>query len=148
MNIPMSFPSALRLVALSCGPLMLVALSGFSTCAASEQTEYGKYLVEEVARCQMCHSPVLENGELDKTKWLKGATLDFQPIKPMEKWHKTAPDLTPSGRLWERWKEDGLRKFLETAHNPRGGTADPPMPAYKFKKADADAIVEYLKTLK
>jgi hypothetical protein len=72
--------------------------------------ERGKYLVEEVAQCQMCHSPRIENGDYDKTKWLKGATLNLQPIQPVEKWHKSAPDLTPSGRLWTRWKEEGLAK--------------------------------------
>ena len=108
----------------------------------------GKYLVNEVAKCQECHTPRNDKGELDETQWLKGATLDFQPTHEVKGWHKTAPDLTSAGRLWQRWGEDGLVKFMETGSNPRGGKADPPMPAYKLRPDDAKAIVEYLKTLK
>lgn len=119
-----------------------------SVFGASDKVERGKYLVEEVAQCQMCHTPRLENGDYDKAKWLKGATLNLQPIQPVEKWHKTAPDLTPSGRLWSRWKEEGIVKFMETGTGPSGNHADPPMPTYKLSKDDAEAVVEYLKTLK
>lgn len=108
----------------------------------------GKYLVNDVAKCQECHTPRNDKGELDETQWLKGATLDFQPTHEVKGWHKTAPDLTSTGRLFQRWGEDGLVKFMETAANPRGGKADPPMPAYKLRPDDAKAIVEYLKTLK
>ena len=108
----------------------------------------GKYLVNEVAKCQECHTPRNDKGELDETQWLKGATLDFQPTHEVKGWHKTAPDLTSTGRLYQRWGEDGLVKFMETGANPRGGKADPPMPAYKLRPDDAKAIVEYLKTLK
>lgn len=116
--------------------------------AAEDKAARGKYLVEEVAQCQNCHSPKLESGEYDKTKWLKGATLNVQPIQPIDKWHKAAPDITPSGRLWARWKEEGLAKFMQTGLGPTGHAADPPMPTYKLSKDDAEAIVEYLKTLK
>lgn len=95
----------------------------------------------------MCHTPRLESGEYDKTKWLKGWTLDFQPIGTVKGWHKTSPDLTPSGRLFDRWKAEGIIKYLQTGLNPRGAAADPPMPAYKFKEEDAKAVVEYLKSL-
>ena len=117
-------------------------------CASSDEAVRGKYLVEEVAKCQDCHTPRTENGEFDRTKWLKGAALDIQPIHEMKGWHKTAPDITAGGRLWERWGEAGLTKFLETGLGPRGNKADPPMPTYKLRPDDAKAIVEYLKTLK
>ncbi|MCZ2146778.1 MAG: cytochrome c [Bryobacterales bacterium] len=115
---------------------------------AEDKAAYGKYLAEEAAKCQDCHTPRLENGQLDKNKWLKGAVLDFQPINPVPGWHKTSPDITSSSRLFERWGAAGLTKFLTTGLNPRGHAADPPMPAYKLKPADAEAIVEYLKSLK
>jgi hypothetical protein len=70
--------------------------------------------------------------------------LDFQPMNPVPGWHKTSPDLTPGGRLWERWSEAGLVKFLVTGLGPRGNAADPPMPTYKMKQEDAEAIVAYL----
>ena len=113
-----------------------------------EKIEMGRYLVEEVGKCQECHTPRLESGEFDRTKWLEGAVLNFAPIKPVEGWHKTSPGLTPDGRLWDRWKEEGIRNFLMTGLNPKGGKADAPMPTYKMKAADVDAIIAYLKTLK
>lgn len=109
--------------------------------------ERGKYLVEEVGQCQTCHTPRLENGEYDKTKWMKGSTLNIAPIKPVEGWHKAAPDLTPGSRLWNVWKEEGLVNYMHTGLNPRGRKADAPMPTYKLTKEDALAVVAYLKSL-
>jgi mono/diheme cytochrome c family protein len=117
-----------------------------TSCAAAD-VERGRYLAEEVAQCQQCHTPRLETGEFDKSKWMKGATLNIQPIQPIKDWHKSAPDITPNGRLWNTWKEEGLLKYLETGLTPRGRYAGPPMPAYKLPKQDAQAIVDYLKTL-
>jgi mono/diheme cytochrome c family protein len=122
------------------------ALTGFLH-AADDKVERGKYLVEEVAKCQDCHSPHNPDGSFDKTKWLKGATLDFAPMHDVQGWHKTAPDLTGPSRLFERWQVKGMVEFLMTAKNPRGGKADPPMPDYHMNKEDAEAIVAYLKSL-
>ncbi|HYL38161.1 MAG TPA: c-type cytochrome [Bryobacteraceae bacterium] len=119
------------------------------TCAAElDQLAYGKYLVEEVAKCQDCHTPRGDSGKFDAGKWLKGATLDFEPTHETKGWHQTSPDITSSSRLFARWGEQGLIKFLETGTGPGGHPADPPMPAYKLKTADAEAIVAYLKSLK
>ena len=108
----------------------------------------GKYLVEEVARCQECHTARLADGKFDDTKWLKGTTLRVQPIEEMKGWHKTSPDLTSTSRLWQSWGDAGVLKLLTTGLNPRGNPADAPMPMYKMKAEDAQAIVDYLKSLK
>ena len=79
---------------------------------------------------------------------MEEAVLNIAPIQPIEGWHKTAPGLTPDGKLWEKWKEEGIRNFLITGLNPKGGKADAPMPTYKMKPADVDAVMAYLKTLK
>ena len=110
--------------------------------------EYGRYLAEEVGKCQICHSPRTEAGQLDKERWMKGAVLDFAPLKPVEGWHKTSPDITSGGRLWERWGEAAMMKFMTTGLTPKGTPSDAPMPAYKLKQEDAEALVAYLKTLK
>lgn len=128
------------------GMFCATALMGFA--ADSDPVPYGKYLVEEVGKCQDCHTPKTATGELDKAKWLKGATLDIQPAQEVKGWHKTSPDLTSTSRLFARWGEAGIVKFLETGAGPNGHPADPPMPAYKLKPADAEAMVAYLKTLK
>jgi mono/diheme cytochrome c family protein len=138
------FANSLRLGALIWG------VSGALTLgwAAGDAVERGRYLVEEVAKCYDCHTPRTENGEMDRTRWLKGAVLHFQPIQPIPGWHKTAPDLTPAGRLFQKWGEENLFKYLTTGLNPAGKPAGPPMPTYKLAPEDARAIIEYLKSLK
>jgi mono/diheme cytochrome c family protein len=114
---------------------------------AESKAERGKYLVEEVAKCGDCHTPMGPEGA-DRSRWLKGTVLGIQPIEPIKGWHKTAPDLTTSGRLWQRWGENGLIRFLTTGTGPNGNKAEPPMPTYTLKPEDAEAMVAYLKTLK
>jgi mono/diheme cytochrome c family protein len=127
---------------------LLCAVTLFACAAELDQVAYGKYLVEEIAKCQDCHTPRGDNGEFDSAKWLKGATLDIEPTHERKGWHKTSPDITSSGRLFARWGEQGLVKFLETGAGPSGHPADAPMPAYKLRPADAEAIAAYLKSLK
>jgi mono/diheme cytochrome c family protein len=122
-------------------------LIGAPAFGQDTKVQHGKYLVEEVARCQECHTPKTDAGDLDTTKMLKGAKLNVAPIAPIAGWHATSPDLTSTSALWQRWGDEGMIKFLETAKNPRGGKAGAPMPAYTMKHEDADAIVAYLKSL-
>ncbi|MBL8296233.1 MAG: c-type cytochrome [Bryobacterales bacterium] len=133
-------------------PLLVgfLTLSFVSAWAQSgDKIAYGKYLAHEVSKCLDCHTPKNEKGELDMTRAMKGKVMEYQPIDPIPGWHKTSPDITPSGRLWSRWGGEGaLVKYLVTGLTPKGTQAGPPMPTYKMKQADAEAIVEYLKTLK
>jgi len=126
---------------------MAVAATTMTLVGQSSNLERGKYLVEEVGRCQECHTPKTETGEFDKARWMKGATLVGVPSAPIADWHQKSPDLTSTSALWTRWGQDGFAKFLQTAKNPRGGKAGPPMPAYMLKAEDADAIAAYLKSL-
>ena len=115
--------------------------------ARETRVQRGKYLAEEVARCQECHTPWTETNDLDSTKWMKGATLVAAPSTPIPGWHQKSPDITSTSALWQRWGDDGVVKFLETAKNPRGGKAGPPMPPYTLSHDDAEAIAAYLKSL-
>jgi len=133
------------LLLIVCG---LVAMATtLTTFGQTSNLERGKYLVEEVGRCQECHTPKIESGDFDKSKWMKGATLVGVPSTPVADWHQRSPDITSTSALWARWGQDGFSKFLQTAKNPRGGKAGPPMPAYMLKAEDADAIAAYLKSL-
>ncbi len=114
---------------------------------SKEKVERGRYLVEEIGKCQECHTPRLDNGQYDRTKWLKGAMIDFKPAHPMPKWEEMAPDITSSGKVKE-WGEKGLSGFLQTGAGPEGDKADPPMPFYTMKPEDAEAIAAYLGSLK
>lgn len=128
--------------------VLLLAPAAFPQDKANDKIERGRYLTLEVGKCQDCHTPRTETGELDASKWFKGAVLDFAPLKEVKGWHKTSPDLTPAGRLWSRWGRPNLVKYLQTGLTPAGKPADPPMPTYKLKPEDAEAIVAYLETLK
>ena len=99
--------------------------------AQQSRIERGKYLTEEVAKCQECHTARLASGELDRARWLKGGT---------------GPDITPAGNLWKDRGEKGMLRFLETGER-HGRAAAKPMPPYKLRHDDADAIVAYLKSL-
>ena len=115
--------------------------------AQSGKVARGKYLAEEVARCQECHTPKGADGQFDKEKWMKGAVMNVQPIEPIKGWHKTSPDLTRAGKLWAKWGDLAFIKFLTTGNAPNGKPADAPMPTYKMSQVDAEAIVDYLKSL-
>ncbi|MEZ5351183.1 MAG: c-type cytochrome [Bryobacteraceae bacterium] len=132
--------------------LSLFLLAGWCIAAPPDgmtKLDRGRYLAVEVGKCADCHTPKTEAGELDKEKWFKGKVMEYQPIEPIADWHKTSPDITPAGRLWGRWGgEAALVKYLMTGLTPKGTAAGPPMPTYKMSKEDAEAIVEYLKTLK
>ena len=129
--------------------LALAALRMWGQDAAGGDAKVarGKYLVEEVARCQDCHTPKMDNGNFIKSQWMKGTTMNLAPAAPVAGWHATSPDVTPAGAVWKRWGEEGMVNFLVTGKNPRGGTAGPPMPPYMLKREDAEAIVAFLKSL-
>lgn len=130
--------------------LLIFVVTAFCAALAPAQEDKiarGKYLVEDVARCQDCHTPKMQDGNFMKSAWLRGTTLDFTAAIPGAAWRAITPDITPQGALWKRWGEEGFSKFLQTAKGPRGNKAGPPMPAYTLRADDADAIVAYLKTL-
>lgn len=137
-------PRSLALATLALLPLAASAQDK----KADAVLERGRYLVEEVARCQECHTPQLPSGEFDKAQWMKGATLVGIPATAIPDWHQKAPDITSTSRLWERWKVEGFVKFLSTGKTPRGGRSGPPMPAYKVSVEDAEAMTAYLQSLK
>ncbi|HVI09120.1 MAG TPA: hypothetical protein VND65_12590, partial [Candidatus Binatia bacterium] len=51
------------------------------TAGTSGNVARGKYIVEGVAMCSMCHTPRLSNGDLDRDHWLDGAALWLQPSR-------------------------------------------------------------------
>jgi mono/diheme cytochrome c family protein len=127
-----------------------VVLVGASVCCAAELSgvEYGRYLAEEVAKCGDCHTPRKANGEFDTSKRLKGAKLDALAPCDIKDRGKKSPDLTPSGDLFRRWGAQGMVGYLKTGLDPEGHPAAAPMPAYKLRPHDAEAIVAYLESVK
>ena len=109
----------------------------------------GKYLVDEVAKCGQCHTPLGADGKPDASKYLKGGPLFFQQTEAVKiaGWHASAPDITSTSTLWTRWA-DGSVKFFETGLTPRGSAPGAPMPQYKMTHEDAQAVLDYLKSIK
>jgi len=109
----------------------------------SAQVERGKYLVEQVARCADCHSPLNEKGEPIPGKVLRGGALTFKPVAPTPAWADKAPNIAGL----RAWDEDAAIKFLMNGIAYNDLPARPPMPPYHLNRPDAEAIVAFLKSL-
>ncbi|HRJ46091.1 MAG: hypothetical protein RLZZ129_605 [Verrucomicrobiota bacterium] len=129
-------------------PLILAAalFAGGTTLSAATDdalVERGRYLVHDVAMCIDCHSPRGEKGAFLEGKHLTGAALDFAATVPMP-WAPYAPNLAGL----ENFTAAEAVKFFMTGERPSGMPTLPPMPAYRMKREDAEAVTAYLKSLK
>lgn len=142
--IPGLLVSVLTLVAFWVGPQLvgLQAQTSKSTTSA-KLIARGKYIVEGVAACSDCHTPRKENGESDRSQWLAGAPVFFQPAKPVPGWPITAPRLagSPPGTDAE------IIKLLTTGLWRDGKTLRLPMPRFQMTRDDAEAVVAYLRSI-
>jgi mono/diheme cytochrome c family protein len=125
------------------GPLLAV-LCLVVPAAAYAQVARGKYLVEQVTLCGDCHTPRDSNGEPIAAQALKGAPIGFRPVHPMP-FADQAPALAG---LPAHYTPTQLATLLETGKKPDGSSPVPPMPPYRLSKADAWAVVDYMKSLK
>jgi mono/diheme cytochrome c family protein len=108
------------------------------------QIDRGDYLVHGAGLCTDCHTPRNERGELVAARNLAGAPIGFTPVAPMP-WASAAPRLAglPAG-----FTPEAMVEFLMTGDRPNGRPRPlPPMPPYRFNRADAEAIVAYLQSL-
>jgi hypothetical protein len=121
---------------------LTVAASAQPAKVASDTLARGKYLVEEAGQCQDCHTPRNEKGQFVKEQWLLGSELAFKPTVPMP-WLPVAPPIAGLPTL----TRDQAVHFLTTGERPGKPTVTPPMPEYRFSRADAEAIAAYLKSL-
>jgi mono/diheme cytochrome c family protein len=109
--------------------------------AAADVTR-GKYLVEDVAVCGQCHTPRDSNGNLDRTRWLQGASVPYLPSKPDMDWPINAPRIggTPPAN------DADMIKLLTTGIWIDGKHLRLPMPQFRMDRGDAEAVVAYLKS--
>jgi mono/diheme cytochrome c family protein len=115
-----------------------------TTTANSAQIARGKYIVNDVAMCTMCHSPRTASGDIDQTKLLMGAPTFLRPAQPMADWPNICPRIggTPPGTDQE------MVTLLTTGIWKTGQPLRQPMPQFRMTKEDAEAVVAYLKSLK
>ena len=114
------------------------------TGASSAQIERGRYIVENVAMCERCHTPRDENGNALQSKWLEGGPTQLQPTYNSPLWAKIEPRIagSPPGTDAEfiTLLTTGVTRF----HRP----PNPPMPPFHMTREDAEAVLAYLKSIR
>lgn len=114
-----------------------------ATAAEKPSPTRGQYLVESVAKCGDCHTPMTEHGEPDAAHLLGGTKLPFKPLFEIPGWAAQAPKIAGL----PGWSEAAAIEFLMSGKTPNGVPAGPPMPAYRLNRQDAADVVAYLKSL-
>ena len=136
------------MVAIVVGALCIVAahngLAASGGSASKQQIAHGEYLVKSVAGCGDCHTPMNEKGEPIQEKWLQGTKLFFAPIAPIPNWADTSVNIAGL----PGWNHERAVQLLMTGLAPNGQPPRPPMPQYHMNRADAEAVVVYLESLK
>ena len=129
-------------------PALALAMSLMEAATTSSQTndevERGKYLVENVAMCVECHSPRDAKGELVQQKLLSGARVPVASPWPNEKWAAHAPKIAGL----PGWVREDFVSLLMNGKRPTGEIPRSPMPPFRMTREDAEAIADYLKSLR
>jgi len=133
--------------------LVVIAFSGVSPAQAVKKTSpagtdpgavaRGQYIVEGVAMCGTCHTPRRSDGELDRSRWLAGAPVPYQPSQPTADWPMIVPriaGLPPASN-------EAMITLLTTGIWTTGKPLRDPMPKFHMTVADAEAVLAYLKSL-
>jgi mono/diheme cytochrome c family protein len=115
--------------------------AGNSSNAAS--ISRGKYIVTEVAKCGNCHTPRTQNGEIDYNRWLAGGPVPYLPAQPERDWPLLCPrigGLPPAS-------DAEMITLLTTGIWTTGKPLRSPMPEFHMTRADAEAVLAYLKSI-
>jgi mono/diheme cytochrome c family protein len=119
-------------------------LAAPNSSKAQAQIRRGEYLVKAVGMCGDCHTPFTLTGGFMMDKWLQGKRLEFGPLMPIPIWSPISPNIAGL----EGWDTEKAVQFFMTGLAANGQPARPPMPQYKMNRADAEAVVAYLQSLK
>jgi mono/diheme cytochrome c family protein len=111
--------------------------------APQSSVERGRYLVEDVAMCEECHTPRDSAGNLDESRRLQGAQIWIVPVHANPNWANNAPALAGFGGYSDEQGADVLEKGV----GPNGESIRQPMHIYHMNHADAQAIIAYLRSL-
>jgi mono/diheme cytochrome c family protein len=103
----------------------------------------GRYLVEEVAKCSECHTPRDAQNQLDRSRWLQGASIWIEPVHPVLNWAQFAPPLAGLPGL----SDEQMQRVLEKGQSANGREIQPPMHLYHLNHADAQAVIAYLRSI-
>lgn len=120
-----------------------VAVSGPAGKVDESKVEHGKYLVHKVAHCDQCHTPRDQRGALDQSKSLRGARIPVEGPKFSPPWAAESVSLAGLGN----YDVSFIRHLMTRGTRPDGSHPKPPMPSFQLSAEDADAVIEYLKSL-
>ena len=112
---------------------------------SSGAVDRGKYIVEQIAMCSECHTPRDADGKLQSSAYLLGAAVPV-PAPPfaVREWAPRAPAIAGLSGYSD---EQGVRLLMEGITKD-GRHPSPPMPRFRMNRADAEAVVAYLKSIK
>lgn len=113
----------------------------------SDKVAYGDYIVNALAHCFECHTPMGENGMPDMAKLGAGGfEIELAPGMNVRTANITPDPETGIGS----WSDDDIKKAITQAVTPTGQKLAPPMPYPFFANMtaeDLDAVVAYLRTV-
>jgi mono/diheme cytochrome c family protein len=133
-----------------CVALATAAAIAFATTGANaaSQVARGKYLVT-FGGCNDCHTPGYFLGKPDEQRYLGGSDVGFEiPGLGVFLGRNITPDKKTGIGTWTKKQ---IVTALQTGVRPDGRILAPIMPWHAFAhltKRDANAIADYLKTLK
>ena len=111
-------------------------------CQIAAQIKRGAYLVNAVAGCGDCHTPMGPNGPIGPL--FSGAKLPFAPTQPMP-WAERSAAIAglPTG-----YTRAQMVALLRTGTKPNGSAPRPRMPQYRMNRDDAEAVTAYIASLR
>ncbi|MFP3941989.1 MAG: c-type cytochrome [Thermoanaerobaculia bacterium] len=110
----------------------------------SRAIERGRYLAERVAQCIVCHTPKDDAGDLILERRFQGAPIPVESPYPGRTWAVEAPAIAG---LSFYTREEAVRLLTEGIARD-GEPPRPPMPRFGMTREDAEAVFEFLRSLR
>ncbi len=127
-----------------CFSIGLLAACLAGPAASQTPEERGAYLVQTIAACGNCHSPLDDQGRPIPETDLSGRfVIDMPPFKAFAK------NITPASRIKD-WTDEELARAIREGIRPDGSLIGPPMPFEFYRHlsdTDVTAIVAYLRSV-
>jgi mono/diheme cytochrome c family protein len=119
---------------------------GAAAPAPDDKVAYGGYIVNALAHCFECHTPMGPEGPDMSKMGAGGFEIELAPGMTVRTANITPDPETGIGS----WSDDDIKKAITEAVTPDGQKLAPPMPYPFFNNMtdeDLDAVVAYLRTV-
>ena len=121
-----------------------VSIGSSASASSPDAVERGRYLTHDVAMCVQCHSPRDDRGEIRRSEEFAGARIPVASPFSGPPWAVQAPNLR--GLLG--FSDAAIVRLLGEGIAHTGAPPQSPMPPFRMNRADAEAIIAYLRSLK